>query len=270
MIRGQRLRVFKNTPPSLRALFDARARARRRRPSSSTRTSAGASPRRWPRRRARRGARAPLRRRAGRPRRDRDAQLPGVDRRVRRDHLGRRRRRVAERVVDRRRDSTTACATRAAACSSPTSSASSARRRRSRRSASARSRCAAAAPRCRPARSATRTRSRSARRCPTSRSIPHADATILYTSGTTGRPKGAVSTHRAVLSALLCFGCQAAVRNLLDARRPTTQKKYPTSFILAVPLFHVTGCVAVMLSCFARGLQARDDAQVESPSARSS
>jgi long-chain acyl-CoA synthetase len=81
---------------------------------------------------------------------------------------------------------------------------------------------------------------------------PQADATILYTSGTTGRPKGAVSTHHAVLSALLCFGCQAAVRSLLN---PETQqqKKYPTSFILAVPLFHVTGCVAVMLSCVAAG-----------------
>jgi len=81
---------------------------------------------------------------------------------------------------------------------------------------------------------------------------PHADATILYTSGTTGRPKGAVSTHHAVLSALLCFGCQAAVRAMLT---PETgeQKKYPTSFILAVPLFHVTGCVAVMLSCVAAG-----------------
>jgi long-chain acyl-CoA synthetase len=81
---------------------------------------------------------------------------------------------------------------------------------------------------------------------------PHADATILYTSGTTGRPKGAVSTHHAVLSAVLCFGCQAAVRSLLN---PETErhKKYPTSFILAVPLFHVTGCVAVMLSCVAAG-----------------
>jgi long-chain acyl-CoA synthetase len=81
---------------------------------------------------------------------------------------------------------------------------------------------------------------------------PHADATILYTSGTTGRPKGAVSTHHAVLSALLCFGCQAAVRNLLTPET-AEQKKHPTSFILAVPLFHVTGCVAVMLSCVAAG-----------------
>ena len=87
---------------------------------------------------------------------------------------------------------------------------------------------------------------------------PDQDATILYTSGTTGRPKGAVSTHRAVVSAVMAFGCRAIVdgmrgskadEGVLDADKPRA------SFLLAVPLFHVTGCVAVMLSCVLGGLK---------------
>lgn len=85
---------------------------------------------------------------------------------------------------------------------------------------------------------------------------PDLDATILYTSGTTGHPKGAVSTHRAVIQALMGFGCKAAVDRL---RRPPSAEEdesaLPLSFILIVPLFHVTGCVPVMLSCFASGLK---------------
>ena len=75
---------------------------------------------------------------------------------------------------------------------------------------------------------------------------------ILYTSGTTGNPKGAVSTHRAVLSALMAFACRATASAMMKPE-DTAGHPYPNCFILAVPLFHVTGCVAVMLSCFASG-----------------
>ena len=80
---------------------------------------------------------------------------------------------------------------------------------------------------------------------------PDLDATMFYTSGTTGRPKGAVGTHRNALSNLMNLffsGVRSGLRN------PSTEPDSgPNAYLLTVPLFHATGCLAVMLTNTAAG-----------------
>jgi long-chain acyl-CoA synthetase len=78
---------------------------------------------------------------------------------------------------------------------------------------------------------------------------PEDDATILYTSGTTGKPKGALGTHRNMTSNIGSGGISAA-RSLLRAGQPLPEAdphKLPQRVgLLVVPFFHATGLSATL------------------------
>ncbi len=78
---------------------------------------------------------------------------------------------------------------------------------------------------------------------------PEDDATILYTSGTTGKPKGALGTHRNMTSNIGAGGI-SATRNFLRAGDPLPESdphKIPQRVtLLVVPFFHATGLSATL------------------------
>ena len=71
-------------------------------------------------------------------------------------------------------------------------------------------------------------------------------AIMMYTSGSTGHPKGVPSTQRNILSALLSWEADRCVGELLAGIEPAAPAVQPGT-LLAVPLFHVTGLHASYL-----------------------
>jgi acyl-CoA synthetase (AMP-forming)/AMP-acid ligase II len=81
-------------------------------------------------------------------------------------------------------------------------------------------------------------------------------ATILYTSGTTGRPKGAVNTHRNII-ALVRVQMFHGIRNLMLGAGQGAPPALSTRACMLVntPLFHVSGLYAGAVTLLSTGVK---------------
>ena len=77
---------------------------------------------------------------------------------------------------------------------------------------------------------------------------PDDEATIFYTSGTTGKPKGALATHRNIISNVMASAFSAARSYVRRGEAPPAPDPNAPqrSTLLSVPFFHATGCFAIL------------------------
>lgn len=80
---------------------------------------------------------------------------------------------------------------------------------------------------------------------------PDDPATIFYTSGTTGQPKGAVGTHRNATTNIFSSSYAAARGHMRRGDVPPDPERKVG--LLVIPLFHVTACNARMMGSVAVG-----------------
>ena len=79
---------------------------------------------------------------------------------------------------------------------------------------------------------------------------PDDDATIFYTSGTSGKPKGALGTHRNMCTnvvSLMFAQARAALRRGEEPAAPGGEAEQGASLI-SVPFFHATGCHSILVA----------------------